>query len=120
MADKKRSIWELAAEAQAEVEKWPEWKRRVAEQALVSPLPRRPRTRTPMPTHTDVKLVIERAAMSRERTRIVAYLRFMDSEEGYDAAGDIADDLANGDHWDRWDELDDEGQQRPGKAKGAP
>lgn len=73
-----------------------------------------------MTTHTDPRLQAEHAAKSRERTRIVAYLRFMESEEGYDAAGDIADDLANGDHWDRWDELDDEGQQKPGKAPGAP
>lgn len=73
-----------------------------------------------MATYTDAVAHARSTSMSRERARIVAYLRFMESEEGYDAAGDIADDLANGDHWDRWDELDDEGQQRPGKADGAP
>ncbi len=31
-----RSLWDLAAKAQAEVEKWPGWKRRAADTALVS------------------------------------------------------------------------------------
>lgn len=30
-----RSIWDLAEKAQADVDKWPEWKRRAADQALV-------------------------------------------------------------------------------------
>jgi hypothetical protein len=34
----KRSIWDLAEKAQAEVDTWPEWKRRAADMALVTRL----------------------------------------------------------------------------------
>lgn len=68
----------------------------------------------------DPRLQVERAAMARERLRIIAYLRFMEQEEEDEDAGRIAENLGDGDHWERWDELDDEGQQPPGKAKGAP
>ena len=40
MTDKKRTIWDLADKAQIEVSKWPAWKRRAADQALVSKLPK--------------------------------------------------------------------------------
>lgn len=34
-----RSIWDLAERATREVERWPEWKKRAADQALVTRLP---------------------------------------------------------------------------------
>lgn len=36
MSERGRSIWDLAEKAQAEVDKWPEWKRRAADMALVT------------------------------------------------------------------------------------
>ncbi len=54
------------------------------------------------------------AVAARERARIVAYLRYMEHEEGDEDAGRIATCIGDGEHWDRWDELDDEGQQPPG------
>jgi hypothetical protein len=39
----RRTIWDLAEEAAREVARWPEWKRRVADWALVTP--QRERTR---------------------------------------------------------------------------
>lgn len=35
-----RTIWELAAEAQAQVSRWPRWKRVAADAALVTRLPK--------------------------------------------------------------------------------
>ncbi|MEE9393384.1 MAG: hypothetical protein V3W41_12855 [Planctomycetota bacterium] len=58
--------------------------------------------------------------MARERTRIIAYLRFMEQEDSDEHAGRIAQALGDAEHWQCWDELDDEGQMPPGKAPGAP
>lgn len=58
--------------------------------------------------------------MSRERARIVAYLRYCIDEEGREAYLQLCEELEDADHWERWDELNDEGQMPPGKAKGAP
>jgi hypothetical protein len=43
VSERSRSIWDLAEKAQAEVDKWPEWKRRAADTALVTRVDREPK-----------------------------------------------------------------------------
>jgi hypothetical protein len=42
VSERGRSIWDLAEKAQAEVDKWPEWKRRAADTLLVTRVDREP------------------------------------------------------------------------------
>lgn len=117
----KRTIWELAAEAQVEVEKWPEWKRRAADTALVSPRPWRPSN--PMENPHDLGIMTPKAAAAQERDRIVAYLRFCTDEYSIKGYQRLIDWIERKKHWSRWDEsvgpddnpeADDGGAMPPG------
>lgn len=51
-----------------------------------------------------------KAAAARERDRILAYLRYC-IDECYIDYVTLFDEIARQEHWDRWDELDEDGQQ---------
>lgn len=55
-----------------------------------------------------------KAAAAQERDRILAYLRYCIDEEGFHEYQQLFHNIASKEHWDRWDNLDDEGQMPPG------